>query len=70
MTPLGMGNDLGGSLRWPSQCCGTAAIRPTFGRVPSHSALASTESALTIQLFAVQGPWRDMCGTFGWPWLP
>jgi amidase len=56
MTPLGLGNDYGGSLRWPSQCCGTAAIRPTLGRVPFHSALAPTESPLTIQLFAVQGP--------------
>jgi amidase len=56
MTPLGMGNDYGGSLRWPSQCCGTAAIRPTLGRVPHHSALAPAEAPLTIQLFAVQGP--------------
>jgi amidase len=56
MTPLGLGNDYGGSLRWPSQCCGTAAIRPTLGRVPFHSALAPAEAPLTIQLFAVQGP--------------
>jgi amidase len=56
MTPLGLGNDYGGSLRWPSQCCGTAAIRPTLGRVPYHSVLAPAESPLTIQLFAVQGP--------------
>jgi amidase len=56
MTPLGLGNDYGGSLRWPSQCCGTAAIRPTLGRVAFHSALAPTEAPLTIQLFAVQGP--------------
>ena len=28
MTPLGIGNDLGGSLRVPSQMCGTAAIGP------------------------------------------
>lgn len=56
MTPLGVGNDLGGSLRWPSQCCGTVAIRPTLGRVPAHSALAPTEASFTLQLFAVQGP--------------
>lgn len=56
MTPLGVGNDYGGSLRWPSQCCGTAAIRPTLGRVPDASALAPGEMPITIQLFAVQGP--------------
>jgi amidase len=56
MTPLGLGNDYGGSLRWPSQCCGTAAIRPTLGRVAFHSGLAPAEAPLTIQLFAVQGP--------------
>src|ERR671937_263349 len=33
MTPLGVGNDFGGSLRVPSQMCGTAALRPSRGRV-------------------------------------
>jgi amidase len=56
MTPLGLGNDYGGSLRWPSQCCGTTAIRPTLGRVPYASALPPEDWAITIQLFAVQGP--------------
>ncbi len=56
MTPLGMGNDYGGSLRYPSQCCGTAALRPTFGRVTRASSLAASESPLTIQMFAVNGP--------------
>jgi amidase len=33
MSPLGVGGDMGGSLRYPSQCCGIAAIKPTLGRV-------------------------------------
>lgn len=37
MTPLGLGNDLGGSLRVPAQMCGVASLRPGFGRV-AHSA--------------------------------
>jgi amidase len=56
MSPLGMGNDYGGSLRWPSQCVGTAAIRPTLGRVPYHYVITPTDLAPTLQLFAVQGP--------------
>jgi len=56
MTPLGIGNDYGGSLRWPSQCCGTAALKPTFGRIPQASSLAPEEATITLQLFAVQGP--------------
>jgi amidase len=56
MTPLGLGNDYGGSLRWPSQCCGTAAIRPTLGRVPHASSLAPADPPVTLQLYAVQGP--------------
>ncbi len=56
MTPLGFGNDYGGSLRWPSQCCGTAALRPTLGRVPQASALPPEDAPITLQLYAVQGP--------------
>jgi amidase len=56
MTPLGMGNDYGGSLRWPAQCCGISSLKPTFGRIAQASALAPQEPPLTIQLFAVQGP--------------
>jgi amidase len=34
MSPLGLGNDIGGSLRNPAFCCGIAALKPTVGRVP------------------------------------
>lgn len=33
-SPLGMGSDSGGSLRWPAHFCGVATIRPSNGRVP------------------------------------
>jgi amidase len=56
MTPLGMGNDYGGSLRWPSQCCGTAALKPTLGRIATATSLEPFDSPITLQLFAVQGP--------------
>ncbi len=32
--PLGLGNDIGGSLRIPAAFCGIASIRPTAGRTP------------------------------------
>lgn len=55
MTPLGVGNDYAGSLRLPSQACGTVALRPSYGRVASAS-IEHEERSLTLQLFAVQGP--------------
>src|SRR6476661_5198965 len=33
-SPLGLGNNIGGSLRIPAAFCGIASIRPTAGRTP------------------------------------
>lgn len=56
MTFLGIGNDLGGSLRFPAQCNGIAALRPTLGRVPDASSLLPGVKPLGLQLVEVQGP--------------
>jgi fatty acid amide hydrolase len=37
-SPLGLGNDIGGSLRIPAAFCGITSIRPTAGRVPDRCA--------------------------------
>lgn len=57
MTPLGLGNDMGGSIRVPAQFCGIAGLRPSFGRVSSR--LLTTpfgHSGLYEQIAAVSGP--------------
>src|SRR6266566_4393957 len=56
MTPLGLGNDLGGSLRWPSQCNGTAALRPSLGRVPRATTIEPADAPMSIQLMNAEGP--------------
>jgi amidase len=57
LVPLGMGNDYAGSIRWPSQCCGTTGLRTSFGRVPRARTLpGAPQPPLTVQLFAVHGP--------------
>lgn len=33
-SPLGIGSDAGGSIRWPAHCTGIAGMKPTTGRVP------------------------------------
>jgi fatty acid amide hydrolase len=37
-SPLGLGNDIGGSLRIPAAFCGISSIRPTAGRTPDYCA--------------------------------
>ncbi|PZS10821.1 MAG: amidase [Acidimicrobiales bacterium] len=56
MSLLGLGTDLGGSLRWPSQCAGTSALRPTLGRIPQASSIEPTASSMSLQLLDVHGP--------------
>lgn len=56
MSLLGVGTDLGGSVRWPSQCAGTAALRPTLGRVPQAQSTQPGIPPAGLQLMDVQGP--------------
>ena len=56
MTPIGLGNDIGGSLRNPANACGIASIRPSMGRVPDAGFLPSEDRLLAVQLMNVQGP--------------
>jgi amidase len=56
MTPLGIGNDVGGSVRWPSQCCGTTALRPTLGRLPHFASTLPIETPIAFTMFLTDGP--------------
>ncbi len=55
MTPLGIANDLGGSLRFPAQCCGVASLKPTFGRIAAHTE-GAPELPMSMQLLQANGP--------------
>jgi amidase len=52
MAPLGLGTDLGGSIRIPSAFCGTVGLRPVPGRVPVYPA----EFGWDTLVQHVQGP--------------
>lgn len=56
MTPLGLGNDYGGSLRLPAYAAGVCALRPSAGRIPAPMREVHEPVALSLQLFAVNGP--------------
>jgi len=56
MSALGLGNDIGGSLRNPASACGIASIRPSFGRVPDAGFVPVQDRLLAVQLMNAQGP--------------
>jgi amidase len=55
MSPLGLGNDIGGSLRNPAYACGIASIKPSFGRVAHANDSAPIDPILASQLMMVDG---------------
>jgi len=56
LSPLRLGNDIGGSLRNPASACGVASIRPTQGRVPHAGFVPSQDTLLSVQMMHTNGP--------------
>lgn len=55
MGAIAHGNDIGGSLRYPSAATGATTVKPGLGRTPAYNPSAATERGLLSQLMSVQG---------------
>jgi len=57
-SPLGLGNDIGGSLRVPAAFCGITSIRPTAGRTPDRCGHGLPIGQQAIISASRTSPWR------------
>jgi amidase len=55
MSPLGLGNDIGGSLRNPAHACGIASIKPSVGVIPDAQYFSEQDRGMAAQTMLTQG---------------
>lgn len=55
MSPIGLGNDIGGSLRNPAYACGIASIKPSRGRVAQGNPSSELDMPINDQIMLVNG---------------